>query len=716
VTSIFGIPPLTIAEWMTAAVGVVLLGLGLLALVNRILLRMALRNIPRRRAQTVLILFGLMLATLIITASLAVGDTSAYSLQAIQLKQIGGIDEAITRLSNRDNNVQGAGTTDASFFSADQAFAAAAAAKSDRNVAATAGAIVAPGSMIDLTTGQTSSQDVAIFGVGPDFSRVWGPVRSASGATLNIDRLGASDVFLGNSVANRLNARSGDSLQLYVDGHLIHVTVRGVLDTEVNPSIANHGPVVNSVLLPLATMRTVLQRPSGFNLIFVHNQGAGGLDDLGPAGSTGDEVTRRMRAAFTDQQSAAELKAYLSTPAVKAQIQKIHDQASFLDPDKDLSARLLTELNHPGATDEFKSLAGNRFVDRMMYQAAGQAAPAATAQAAQQDVIDMVTALQVSSSAASDLQALLIEPSVNAALRGLAATLPAGDPASAGVTSLLAEAANPTPTAKFKATAGDPAFQLELSKLISAAAPAQLSRYQEIAGRLDLYVLAAYKADAVTFAQQGGIVVTGGLLAVSFFSIAVGVLLIFLIFVMLAAERRAEMGMSRAVGLKRRHLTQMFLFEGTAYTLAASVTGVVLGVGVGWVMSLVLSAIFTSFYAGANLQYHVEWTSLVIAFCMGILLTFVVVAISAYRVSRLNIVAAIRDLDESESRDAGMPRMFIAVFTTMWAAVKQLFHGHPLVFLSRITLGTLGSIARFWWALFKRGPMTILSGDRKSVV
>ena len=60
----------------------------------------------------------------------------------------------------------------------------------------------------------------------------------------------------------------------------------------------------------------------------------------------------------------------------------------------------------------------------------------------------------------------------------------------------------------------------------------------------------------------------------SFFSIAVGVLLIFLIFVMLAAERRAEMGMSRAVGLKRRHLTQMFLFEGTAYTLAASVVGV----------------------------------------------------------------------------------------------------------------------------------------------
>src|SRR5437588_771502 len=91
---------------------------------------------------------------------------------------------------------------------------------------------------------------------------------------------------------------------------------------------------------------------------------------------------------------------------------------------------------------------------------------------------------------------------------------------------------------------------------------------------------------------------TGALLAVSFFSICVGVLLIFLIFVMLAAERRAEMGMSRAVGLKRRHLTQMFLFEGTAYTLAASLIGVVLGVAVGFLMTGVLSSIFSTFFPG----------------------------------------------------------------------------------------------------------------------
>ena len=115
------------------------------------------------------------------------------------------------------------------------------------------------------------------------------------------------------------------------------VTIRGVLDTEVNPSIAGHGPIVNSVLMPLATMRAVMQSPDGYNLIFVHNRGTGGFDDLGPGSVTGDEVTKHFRVEFTDPQAAADLWAYLSTPAIKGQVKKIHDQASFLDPTQDFS-------------------------------------------------------------------------------------------------------------------------------------------------------------------------------------------------------------------------------------------------------------------------------------------------------------------------------------------------------------------------------------------
>src|SRR5204863_7924005 len=68
------------------------------------------------------------------------------------------------------------------------------------------------------------------------------------------------------------------------------------------------------------------------------------------------------------------------------------------------------------------------------------------------------------------------------------------------------------------------------------------------------------------------------------FSIAAGILLIFLIFVMLAAERRTEMGVARAIGTRRGHLVETFLFEGTIYDLVAAALGALLGIGVSLAM------------------------------------------------------------------------------------------------------------------------------------
>ncbi|HEY8236645.1 MAG TPA: ABC transporter permease, partial [Gaiellaceae bacterium] len=77
------------------------------------------------------------------------------------------------------------------------------------------------------------------------------------------------------------------------------------------------------------------------------------------------------------------------------------------------------------------------------------------------------------------------------------------------------------------------------------------------------------------------------------FSIAAGILLIFLIFVMLAAERRGELGIARAVGTRRGHLVQMFVYEGIAYDLVAAAVGVLVGAVVAYGMALVMSSAFS---------------------------------------------------------------------------------------------------------------------------
>jgi putative ABC transport system permease protein len=157
------------------------------------------------------------------------------------------------------------------------------------------------------------------------------------------------------------------------------------------------------------------------------------------------------------------------------------------------------------------------------------------------------------------------------------------------------------------------------------------------------------KADALEIADATGTAFVSLFTTFGSFSIAAGILLIFLIFIMLAAERRGELGIARAVGTRRRHLVQMFLFEGVSYDLLAAVVGTVLGIVIAYLMVLVLSGAFDQ-TSGFHITYSITARTVVVASTLGLLLTFVVVGASAWRVSRMNIVTAIRNLPEPPAR------------------------------------------------------------------
>ena len=154
------------------------------------------------------------------------------------------------------------------------------------------------------------------------------------------------------------------------------------------------------------------------------------------------------------------------------------------------------------------------------------------------------------------------------------------------------------------------------------------------------------KEDALNAADQAGATFMSIFTTFGSFSIAAGILLIFLIFVMLAAERRSELGIARAVGTRRGHLVQMFLFEGVVYDLIAAAVGVLVGVAVAYGMVLVMASAFGTVFGDFDISYSVKPVSLVLAYTIGVLLTLAVVAFSAWRVSRMNIVTAIRDLPD----------------------------------------------------------------------
>ena len=136
---------------------------------------------------------------------------------------------------------------------------------------------------------------------------------------------------------------------------------------------------------------------------------------------------------------------------------------------------------------------------------------------------------------------------------------------------------------------------------------------------------------------------TGLFLVLGLFSIAVGVLLIILIFSMLAAERRPEMGMARAVGQQRRHLIQQFIAEGSGYALLSGLVGAAIGTGIILILARILSAVIGDSFP---ITGDVTPRSIIVGYCLGVIMTFLAIVVASIRASQLNVVAAIRDLPD----------------------------------------------------------------------
>jgi putative ABC transport system permease protein len=228
------------------------------------------------------------------------------------------------------------------------------------------------------------------------------------------------------------------------------------------------------------------------------------------------------------------------------------------------------------------------------------------------------------------------------------------------------------------------------------------------------------KQELIDDAEVFGNVMSTMFLMMGLFSIAAGVLLIFMIFVMLAAERKPEMGMTRALGAKRGQLVQSFLSEGMAYNLGSAFVGAALGVLVALAMVQIMGPIFESF--GVSIEAQVTPRSLIIAYCLGVVVTFITVIFSSFRASRLNIVRAIRDIPEPTYRRTtlrslifGILGMLLGAFLGWIGIASEVLFPHALgvsLFLlcsipilrrfalpERLVFTVVGLLLLGWWAM-----------------
>ena len=596
--TLFGISMDTIMAVTLALFGGVTLVVVLLALRNPLLLKLGLRNIPRRRAQTVLIVVGLMLSTAIVTSAFGTGDTMRYSIRDTAVTSLGRVDEVVVA------NATAAGPAAATFPAA-VAGRIGATLVPGHDADGVTGVLVESVALQDLTTRQTGAS-VELLGVPAAYPTAFGALATVSGATAQLSSLGADELYLNGGARQALNAHAGDRIHLFIAGRPMSFVVRDVLQSQ---NLAGGGLIFNvnngnpAVILPLDRVQAATNQPGRINAVLIANHG----DALSGASLT-DRVTTVLRVSLANPTQVRAAQSLLTAPAGLAALHALENDGATAPKTRTSLRELETQLRRPGQGDRLKSL--------------------------------------------------LSDPAVIAALQ----------------------------------TIKDPTVGAPLNNALAGLAA---------------YTVQTPKQDGLTFADAAGTEFSSVFIVFGLFSIAAGIMLIFLIFVMLAAERRAEMGMARAIGTKRRHLIQQFLFEGYAYDLGAALVGIAVGVGVGLGMVSVIAALVGNF--GFALQPQVAPRSVVVAFCLGALVTFLTVAFSSWRVSRLTIVAAIRDLPEDLQVDGSIVAAFRRPLLDLRTAWRRLRRGHVLGSLAA-TIAAPWHFVTAFRVFIGRGPLLLLGG------
>ena len=175
------------------------------------------------------------------------------------------------------------------------------------------------------------------------------------------------------------------------------------------------------------------------------------------------------------------------------------------------------------------------------------------------------------------------------------------------------------------------------------------------------------KQDLLDEADATGDALTQLYFTMGMFAVAAGILLLVNIFVMLADERRSELGMLRALGLRRSRLVAAFATEGWLYSLVAAAIGAFLGIQVGRLIAWRADRILTSgdelFSLNLTFSYNLE--TVLAGFVIGFAISILTIVITSVRVSRLNVIAAIRDLPTTTYRRARRRWAIVGIFLSV---------------------------------------------------
>ncbi len=222
-------------------IGLFVLTYGALAVIasrRPLLARLAYREAAHRPWQTALVIAGLTVGTALILMSQINGDSMSNTLTAATYKSWGRVDLLVT--ANGD------------FFSSDVTAQLAADQRVRGSVRGVQSGVEVVGSVADLNQ-SLDQPNVRLIGFDPHAQREFGSYTLSDGKVTTGTNLGPTDILLSQSLADSLQARAGDSLQVTFGQGAATYRVAGIAGSE-GPGAYGAQPAVFGTLDAFAAL------------------------------------------------------------------------------------------------------------------------------------------------------------------------------------------------------------------------------------------------------------------------------------------------------------------------------------------------------------------------------------------------------------------------------------------------------------------------------
>ena len=218
---LFGIPTAQLTSVLLGVLAVGTLILAILALRDPTSFRMAIRNLPRRKVQTALIVVGLMLATILFSTAFITGDTLTNSLRIQALEGVGRVD-VVVRAERPESGGgvafgPGAGISAApeareEYFDQDLAGEIRDSLSGVGSIAGVA-PLAEESGPVTAAKANLSEPRVDVLGMDAEHMKGFDDLRTASGKTVSVNGLDKYEVYVSQDTADGLGIGLGDKIE-----------------------------------------------------------------------------------------------------------------------------------------------------------------------------------------------------------------------------------------------------------------------------------------------------------------------------------------------------------------------------------------------------------------------------------------------------------------------------------------------------------------------